>query len=72
MSTASFEQYEAELFSTTEQIKSRIQSKKEGKEGTSTVDDLVKQGENLMKQMGLEAREMDDAVAKRDLLVKVR
>ena len=33
---------------------------------------MLKQGEDLVKQMGLEARGMDDAVLKRDLLSKVR
>ena len=41
-------------------------------EGTSSVDELLQQGEDLVKQMGLEARGMDDKVVKQCLLEKVR
>eukprot|EP00984_Skeletonema_dohrnii_P018552 scaffold8683_cov79-Skeletonema_dohrnii-CCMP3373.AAC.10 len=51
-----------------EQIKSRLQSKN----NVDEVDEMLKQGEDLVKQMGLEARGMDDAVVKRDLLSKVK
>eukprot|EP00985_Skeletonema_marinoi_P019850 scaffold11522_cov148-Skeletonema_marinoi.AAC.1 len=51
-----------------EQIKSKLQSKN----SVDGVDEMLKQGEDLVKQMGLEARGMDDAVVKRDLLSKVK
>mmetsp|Transcript_18651 Transcript_18651/g.27695 ORF Transcript_18651/g.27695 Transcript_18651/m.27695 type:complete len:180 (-) Transcript_18651:99-638(-) len=66
--TSSFDVYNSELLSTMEQIKSRLQSKNNVEE----VDEMLKQGEDLAKQMGLEARGMDDAVVKRDLLSKVK
>ena len=66
--TSSFDAYKSELLSTMEQIKSRLQSKN----SVDGVDEMLKQGEDLVKQMGLEARGMDDAVVKRDLLSKVR
>ncbi|KAL7450356.1 hypothetical protein ACHAWC_002290 [Mediolabrus comicus] len=81
MSEASFGQYKSEFISTTEQIKSRIQCEKGGGgeedvetmlEGTSSVDELLRQGEDLVKQMGLEARGVDDKVVKHDLLEKVK
>jgi hypothetical protein len=73
MSSSSFDVYKSEFLSTTEQIKSRIQSSKKINDvEDTTVDDLLKQGEDLVKQMGLEARGMDDAIVKRDLLAKVR
>ena len=77
MSTSSFDAYKSEFLSTTEQIKSRIQSKKGNGaapilSGTAAVDGMLKQGEDLVKQMGLEARGMDEAIVKRDLLSKVR
>ena len=82
MSEVSFDQYKSEFISTTEQIKSRIQCEKGGGgneedvetmlEGTSSVDELLRQGEDLVKQMGLEARGVDDKVVKHDLLEKVR
>ena len=72
MSKASFDQYKAELISTIEQIRSRIQSKKgSGGEGDTT-DELLQQCEDLVKQMGLEARGMDYPGVKHDLLAKVR
>ena len=66
--TTSFDAYKSELLSTMEQIKSKLQSKN----NVDEVDEMLKQGEDLVKQMGLEARGMDDAVVKRDLLSKVR
>ena len=66
--TSSFDAYKSELLSTMEQIKSKLQSKN----NVDEVDEMLKQGEDLVKQMGLEARGMDDAVVKRDLLSKVR
>lgn len=63
--TSSFDVYKSEFVSTTEQIKSRIHSKND-------VDDMFIQGGDLLKQMGLEARGMNDAAVKRDLLAKVR
>lgn len=81
MSEVSFDQYKSEFISTTEQIKSRIKCAKGGGgeedvetmlEGTSSVHELLQQGEDLVKQMGLEARGMDDKVVKQCLLEKVR
>ena len=81
MSEVSFDQYKSEFISTTEQIRSRIKCEKGGGgeedvetmlEGTSSVDELLRQGEDLVKQMGLEARGMDDKVVKQCLLEKVR
>mmetsp|Transcript_6267 Transcript_6267/g.10235 ORF Transcript_6267/g.10235 Transcript_6267/m.10235 type:complete len:182 (+) Transcript_6267:147-692(+) len=65
--TSSFDAYQSELLSITEQIISRIQSK-----DVDEVDDMLQQAEDLVKQMGLEARGMDDAIVKRDLLAKVK
>ncbi|KAK1739459.1 vesicle transport v-SNARE VTI1 family protein [Skeletonema marinoi] len=66
--TSSFDAYKSEFLSTMEQIKSKLQSKN----NVDEVDEMLKQGEDLVKQMGLEARGMDDAVVKRDLLSKVK
>lgn len=73
-SSSSFDEYKSEFLATTEQIKSIIQSKNVNNEveGSAKLDDLLKQGEDLVKQMGLEARGIVDAVVKRDLLAKVR
>lgn len=65
--TPSFDAYQTEFLSIIEQIKSRIQSK-----NIDEIDDMLKQAEDLVKQMGLEARGMDDAIIKRGLLAKVR
>lgn len=67
--TSSFDVYKSEFVSTIEQIKSRIQSKNDT---ADEIDEMLKQAQDLLKQMGLEARGMDDAAVKRDLLAKVR
>ena len=65
---SSFDAYQSEFLSIMEQIKSRIQSK-----NIDDIDDnMLKQAEDLVKQMGLEARGIDDAVIKRGFLAKVR
>ena len=64
---SSFDAYQSEFLSIMEQIKSRIQSK-----NIDEIDDMLKQAEDLVKQMGLEARGIDDAVIKRGFLAKVR
>lgn len=69
MSATSFDVYKSEFVSTTEQIKSRIQSKNDN---ADEIDEMFEQGGDLVKQMGLEARGMDDAAVKRDLLAKVK
>jgi len=68
--SSSFDVYKSEFVSTTEQIKSRIQSKNDNAD--EEIDEMFQQGEDLLKQMGLEARGMDDATVKRDLLAKVK
>ena len=65
---SSFDAYQSEFLSIMEQIKSTIQSKK----NIDEIDDMLKQAEDLVKQMGLEARGIDDAVIKRGFLAKVR
>ena len=64
---SSFDAYQSEFLSIMEQIKSRIQSK-----NIDEIDDMLKQAEDLVKQMGLEARGMDDDAIKQGLLAKVR
>ena len=64
---SSFDAYQSEFLSIMEQIKSRIQSK-----NIDEIDGMLKQAEDLVKQMGLEARGMDDAAIKQGLLAKVR
>ncbi len=68
--SSSFDVYKSEFVSTTEQIKSSIQSKNDNAD--EEIDDMFQQGEDLLKQMGLEARGMDDKAVKRNLLAKVR
>ena len=63
---SSFDAYQSEFLSIMEQIKSRIQSK-----NIDDIDDnMLKQAEDLVKQMGLEARGIDDAVIKRGFLAR--
>ena len=62
--SSSFDAYQSELLSITEQIKS--------KNNVDEVDEMLQQAEDLVKQMGLEARGIDDAIVKSDLLAKVR
>ncbi len=68
--SSSFDVYMSEFVSTTEQIKSRIQSKNDN--AAEEIDEMFQQGEDLLKQMGLEARGIDDIAVKRNLLAKVR
>ena len=65
--TSSFNAYKSEFISTTEQIKSTIQSKH-----LDQIEYMLTQGDDLIKQMSLEARGVDDASVKRDLLSQVR
>lgn len=77
MSEIPFERYDAEFLSLSEQVKSKI-SKLGSKSGSSTDSDikycqgLLSQCDDLLKQMQVEARSVDDASSKRDLLQKVR
>lgn len=77
---ADFERYDEEFASLTEQVTSKIRALDPATGGaippTAEADvkmahNLLLQADDLLKQMGLEARGADDAGVKRDLLGKV-
>ena len=81
MSTVPFERYDEEFLSLSEQVRRSLAALDDDVGNgisTSTESDLkmasnlLSQCDDLLKQMGLEARGVDDATAKRDLLAKVR
>eukprot|EP01082_Thalassiosira_pseudonana_P009168 g8063.t1 g8063 contig27:101957-102913(+) len=80
-SSIPFERYDEEFLSLTEQVTSKLRSldpsTSSGLPPTAEADikmahNLLLQADDLLKQMGLEARGVDDAGVKRDLLGKVR
>ena len=86
-SSIPFERYDEEFLSLTEQVTSKlrpldpsttasISSSSAPLPPTAEADvkmahNLLLQADDLLKQMGLEARGVDDAAVKRDLLAKV-
>ncbi|KAL3783203.1 hypothetical protein HJC23_013546 [Cyclotella cryptica] len=83
MSSIPFERYDEEFLSLTEQVTSKIRALDpatttgSNAPATAAADlkmahNLLLQADDLLKQMGLEARGAEDAVVKRDLLGKVR
>ena len=84
-SSIPFERYDEEFLSLTEQVTSKLRSldpataRGGGGSPPTTADadlkmahNLLLQADDLLKQMGLEARGVEDASVKRDLLGKVR
>ena len=81
-SSIPFERYDEEFLSLTEQVTSKLRpldpsTNKNASLPPSAESDvkmahnLLLQADDLLKQMGLEARGVDDAAMKRDLLAKV-
>ncbi len=84
-SSIPFERYDEEFLSLTEQVTSKLRpldpsttsiSSSSALPPTAEADvkmahNLLLQADDLLKQMGLEARGVDDAAVKRDLLAKV-
>ena len=83
-SSIPFERYDEEFLSLTEQVTSKLRpldpstslSSSAPLPPTAEADvkmahNLLLQADDLLKQMGLEARGVDDAAVKRDLLAKV-
>ena len=79
---ADFERYDEEFASLTEQVTSKIRALDPATTSNGAVPptaeadvkmahNLLLQADDLLKQMGLEARGADDAGVKRDLLGKV-
>ena len=83
-SSIPFERYDEEFLSLTEQVTSKLRaldpSTSSGSAPPTTTSEadlkmahnLLLQADDLLKQMGLEARGVEDAGVKRDLLGKVR
>jgi hypothetical protein len=84
-SSIPFERYDEEFLSLTEQVTSKLRpldpstssSSSSSLPATAEADikmanNLLLQADDLLKQMGLEARGVDDPSVKRDLLAKVR
>ena len=83
-SSIPFERYDEEFLSLTEQVTSKLRaldpSTSSGSSAPPTTSEadlkmahnLLLQADDLLKQMGLEARGVEDAGVKRDLLGKVR
>ncbi|EJK67460.1 hypothetical protein THAOC_11501 [Thalassiosira oceanica] len=81
-SSIPFERYDEEFLSLTEQVTSKLRSLDPSTSGgapppssaeadVKMAHNLLLQADDLLKQMGLEARGVDDAYVKRDLLGKV-
>ena len=81
-SSIPFERYDEEFLSLTEQVTSKLRSLDPSTSGgapppssaeadVKMAHNLLLQADDLLKQMGLEARGVDDASVKRDLLGKV-
>ena len=79
-SSIPFERYDEEFLSLTEQVTSKLRSIDPSTSSSipSTADadikmahNLLLQADDLLKQMGLEARGVEDSSVKRDLLGKV-
>jgi hypothetical protein len=79
-SSIPFERYDEEFLSLTEQVTSKLRPLDPAASSlppTAEADikmayNLLLQADDLLKQMGLEARGEDDPLVKRDLLAKVR
>ena len=83
-SSIPFERYDEEFLSLTEQVTSKLRPLDPSTTSLSSsalpptaeadvkmAHNLLLQADDLLKQMGLEARGVDDAAVKRDLLAKV-
>ena len=79
-SSIPFERYDEEFLSLTEQVTSKLRSldpstnssiSKTADADIKMAHNLLLQADDLLKQMGLEARGVEDASVKRDLLGKV-
>ena len=81
-SSIPFERYDEEFLSLTEQVTSKLRPLDPSTSSSSPLPptaeadvkmahNLLLQADDLLKQMGLEARVVDDAAVKRDLLAKV-
>mmetsp|Transcript_5435 Transcript_5435/g.8343 ORF Transcript_5435/g.8343 Transcript_5435/m.8343 type:complete len:235 (+) Transcript_5435:42-746(+) len=82
-SSIPFERYDEEFLSLTEQVTSKLRPLDPSTASSTSLPptaeadvkmahNLLLQADDLLKQMGLEARGVDDAAVKRDLLAKVR
>jgi hypothetical protein len=71
MSNIPFERYDDEFHSLTAQVQESLQHMDEEK-GIDFTHSLLSQSDDLLKQMAIEARGVEDASSKRDLLAKVR
>jgi hypothetical protein len=71
MSSIPFERYDDEFHSLTAQVQESLQHMDEEK-GVDFTHSLLSQCDDLLKQMAIEARGVEDASSKRDLLAKVR
>lgn len=67
MSSVPFDRYDDEFQSLTDQVRDSLEE-----EDVEFSGSLLSQCEDLLKQMSVEARGVDDASTKRDLLAKVR
>lgn len=68
MSSIPFERYDDEFQSLTDQVKDALR----GSDNAEFTASLLQQCEDLLKQMSVEARGVDDTAVKRQLLQKVR
>jgi hypothetical protein len=71
MSSIPFERYDDEFQSLTAQVQESLRHLDEDK-GIEFTHSLLSQCDDLLKQMAIEARGVEDASSKRDLLAKVR
>ena len=71
MSSIPFERYDDEFHSLTVQVQESLRQMDEEK-GIEFSHSLLSQCDDLLKQMAIEARGVEDASLKRDLLLKVR
>ena len=81
-SSIPFERYDEEFLTLTEQVTSKLRAldpattisgiPPNAEADLKMAHALLLQADDLLKQMGLEARGLDDAIVKRDLLGKVR
>jgi vesicle transport through interaction with t-SNAREs 1 len=71
MSSIPFERYDDEFHSLTVQVQESLRQMDEEK-GIEFAHSLLSQCDDLLKQMAIEARGVEDASLKRDLLLKVR
>lgn len=75
MEVLPFERYDEEFIELTEQVRKSIDDMKQPQTDLESGDmtlNLLSQCDDLLKQMSVEARGVDDASVKRDLLGKVR